>query len=374
MPRVSVEVSVDTPPTARMRQVSSMFDAPVSKKLSRSWSGDVPIDGRPWQIGLIVGSSGSGKSTVARQMFGTETRHEWPRDRSVIDSFDESFSVNDISQALGAVGFNTIPAWLRPYDTLSNGEKFRCDLARTLIEPKPLVWIDEFTSVVDRQVAKIGSSACARYVRSVPERKFVAVGCHYDVIDWLQPDWTLEPATMTFTWRSVQRRPDLVGVVKRCSRSLWRQFAPYHYMTGELNGSARCWSLDIDGRPVAFLATLPMPVSSGAHKGEAIVRVSRVVVLPDWQGLGIVNRLVETVASAYTTLGKRFRNYPAHPAFIESHRRKPQTWRMITAAGGNLRNKNPEALGFGGSQCAVFEYVGPAMADARQAERLVAAG
>lgn len=88
----------------------------------------------------------------------------------MIDSFDAALSTEQISAALSAVGFNTIPAWLRPCATLSNDEKFRCDLARLLVEPRPLVWIDEFTSVVDRQVAKIGAHACARFVRSTPGR------------------------------------------------------------------------------------------------------------------------------------------------------------------------------------------------------------
>jgi GNAT superfamily N-acetyltransferase len=367
--KIDIELTNDIAPTTRMRQVSSMFDAPIADKARRRWTGDVPIEERDWQIGLIVGPSGAGKSTIARQMFGAESKHEWSNDASVIDSFDRSLSVETISGALSAVGFNTIPAWLRPYGTLSNGERFRCDLARTLVEPSPLVWVDEFTSVVDRQVAKIGSNALARYVRSTPGRRFVAVGCHYDVIDWLQPDWILEPAEMTFTWRSVQRRPAITGEIRRAPRSLWRRFAPYHYMSAELSPVARCYSLDVGGSPVGFCAVLPLPVSSGARRGEAILRVSRVVVLPDWQGCGAAFRLLETLGAAYSAVGKRFRNYPAAPAFIAAHRRKPKIWREVSAA--MLRSR--DAMGQGTRPCAVYEYVGPLL-DRRDAERLLALG
>ena len=89
-----------------------------------------------------------------------------------------------------AVGFNTIPAWLRPYGVLSNGEKFRVDLARRLLEGGDLIAVDEFTSVVDRQVAKIGSHAVQKWARG-KGRQFVAATCHYDLEDWLQPDWVL---------------------------------------------------------------------------------------------------------------------------------------------------------------------------------------
>jgi len=365
--RVDITVSVDATPTPRMRQVSSMFDAPIAKKAARSWSGDVPIDERPWSVGLIVGPSGAGKSTVARQMFGAEFRATWD-DRSVVDNFDSTLSVETISQALSAVGFNTIPAWLRPYGTLSNGEKFRCDLARAVASTEPLVWVDEFTSVVDRQVAKIGAHAVARYVRSA-SRRFVAVGCHYDVIDWLQPDWILEPANMTFAWRSVQRRPEIAGVVKRAPRTLWPRFAPYHYMTAELSASARCFAVYVDERPIAFAGILPLPVSSGARRGEAIDRVSRIVVLPDWQGCGVAFRLLDALGGAYSTLDRRFRNYPAAPSFIAAHRRKPSLWREVSEAKIRARDSH----GGGGRPCAVFEYVGPKM-ERRAAERLLALG
>lgn len=72
--RVDVTVSIDQQPTPRMRQVSAMFDAPIAKKASRTWGGDVPLDERPWSVGLIVGPSGAGKSTVAQQMFGEPIR------------------------------------------------------------------------------------------------------------------------------------------------------------------------------------------------------------------------------------------------------------------------------------------------------------
>jgi GNAT superfamily N-acetyltransferase len=369
--RVDVTVSVEQSATARMRQVSAMFDAPIAKKAARTWSGEVPIEDRPWSIGLVVGPSGAGKSTVARQMFGESHTTAWDQ-RSVVDNFPREMSIETISTALSAVGFNTIPAWVRPYGTLSNGEKFRCDLARTIVAEQSLVWVDEFTSVVDRQVAKIGSHALARYVRSQPGRRFVAVGCHYDVIDWLQPDWILEPADMAFAWRSVQRRPEIRGDIRRAPRSLWRLFAPYHYMSADLSASARCFAVYVDDRPIAFCGVLPLPVSRGSRAGTAIDRVSRVVVLPDWQGCGVVFRLLESLGAAYLAVGRRFRNYPAHPAFIRAHQRKA-CWRETNTASQGSSSSSSGIGSAGGRNCAVFEYVGAAM-DRRQAERLLALG
>lgn len=372
--RVDVEVTSELALTPRMRQVCAMFDAPPSEKTSRSWHGDVPLDAKPWQIGLIVGPSGAGKSTIARQMFGEERRPTWPADRSVIDCFDAALSVEEVTAACGAVGFNTIPAWLRAYGTLSNGERFRVDLARVLAEPhEGIRWVDEFTSVVDRQVAQIGSHAVAKYIRRRPGAQFVAVGCHYDVIDWLQPDWILEPATMSLTWRSLQRRPAIECEIKRAPRELWRLFAPYHYLSAHLSSSATCFALHIGGRPVAFAGVLPVPVSSGAAKGTAIMRVSRVVTLPDWQGCGLAFALIDSLGAAYAALGSRFRNYPAHPAFVRASARS-SAWRQLKQAGVHSRGNTSSAMGnMGGRPCAVFEFVGPAL-DERVARRLIARG
>src|SRR5262252_9264165 len=208
MPRIDCVVESAISRSARARQLEAMFDVPAAEKCRLAWNGDVPFDVKPWHVGLIVGPSGCGKSTIARHLFDVPAAFDW-RGKSVIDDFDKRFSIEDIARVCQAVGFNTIPAWLRPYGVLSTGERFRVSIARALLElPDPIV-IDEFTSVVDRQVAQIGAHAVQKYVRS-NQRQFVAVSCHYDIVDWLQPDWIFEPATMQYTAREgLQRRPSL---------------------------------------------------------------------------------------------------------------------------------------------------------------------
>lgn len=363
--KVSVTVGTERAPSARMRQVASMFDCPVSAKMGRSWEGDAPIEDRPWKVGLIVGPSGCGKSTIARHLFGPEAANTWG-DGAVVD--EVSGSIEEVTGAFSAVGFNTIPAWLRPYQVLSNGERFRADLARTLLEARGLVWVDEFTSVVDRQVAKIGSHAVQKYVRR-GDNQLVAVSCHYDVIDWLQPDWILEPATMTFTWRSLQPRPTVELDVKRTHYGTWRLFAPYHYLTGDLNRSATCFAAHVGDRPVAFVGVIHMP----HPKVDDIKRVSRLVTLPDWQGIGAAFALVDELGSAYSAVGYRLRTYPAHPGLVRSFRRSP-VWRQIKAVGEAMGASTSAGVGSaGGRPCAIFEYEGPKMAE-RDARLLMGRG
>ena len=293
--KVSVSVSSEIKPTARVRQLEGMFDCPVPERQEKTWTLDAPIENFDWNIGMIVGPSGAGKSTVARSMFGDLVDREviWP-DGAVIDGFSKKHTMSEIADICRAVGFNTIPAWMRPFAVLSTGEKFRAELARRLIDNPEIVVVDEFTSVVDRQVAKIGSAAVSKFVRR-NGRKFVAVGCHYDVIDWLQPDWIIEPHFETFTRRSVLRRPTVDVEVVRAPYSEWARFAPFHYMTADLNRSARCFVGLVEGVPAVFCAMLHRPHA----KVHDIWGLSRLVTLPDYQGLGVGPAVTDVLATAY---------------------------------------------------------------------------
>ena len=373
MQRIDFIVKSGVERTSRVKQLESMFDVPARSAIERRWQGGAPIDEFDWNIGLIVGPSGSGKSSVMRHLWGDAPAPNWD-DRACVDNFPPDMSIADIAAACQSVGFNTIPSWMNPYAVLSTGEKFRIDLARALLsDAKPIV-VDEFTSVVDRQVAKIGATAVQKFVRKTGKR-FVAVTCHYDVEEWLQPDWILEPATMTFTRREPCRRPPIDVEIRRVHSSAWELFSPFHYLTSDLHRAAACYVAFVGGHPAAFAAVL--------HRPHALVDdikgVSRLVTLPDWQGLGLALALVDVLGAAHKAVGLRLRTYPAHPALVRSFDRSPR-WRMEKKPGvfgsknrsGNLgTNKDGSRNLMGGRPCAVFEYAGAA-ADKEQSKLLLA--
>lgn len=373
--KIATSVTTRVSQSARARQLEAMFDVPYQPTQTLSWDGTVPLDKQPWSIGLIVGPSGAGKSTLARAMFGEphvggDSTYSWEGD-AVIDDFPASASMDDIAKVCQAVGFNTIPAWLRPYRVLSTGEQFRVNMARLLLESDPgaVMVVDEFTSTVDRQVAQIGAFAVAKAVRR-SGRQFVAVTCHYDVVDWLQPDWVLEPATMTFQWRSVQPRPALSVSLSPVDYSVWRLFAPFHYLTRELNKAARCWCLFVNDEPAVFGGVLHRP----HPKAPNVKGLSRLVTLPDWQGLGLAFVMTDRVAAAYKAQGMRFRTYPAHPALIRSFDHS-SLWAMterpkVVSFTGRTSTLDP-SWRQGSRPNAVFERVGPPM-DKADSDRLFA--
>lgn len=377
MPSLDVVVTCAVHDSFRVQQVAGMFDVPLTEKATERFQVDLPDAKENWQIGLIVGPSGSGKSTVARQAFGDKlyAGADWPSDRAVVDCFGE-LSVRHVVDLFTAVGFGSPPSWVKPYQVLSNGERFRCDLARalaaglvgarneeraasrstSLLDPRnsPLVVFDEFTSVVDRNVAKVCSAAIAKGIRRghLPCR-FVAVTCHYDVAEWLQPDWVLDMAKCELQRRRL-RRPTIELEIHRCQPAAWQLFKRHHYLSGSLAPGARCYLATWDGVPVNFCATLPV-IAKKNHR-----RFTRIVTLPDYQGIGIGMRAVAAVAELHRAEGLRINVTSSHPALIRHCRHSPQ-WKTVNVrkTGGRRANARfPAYRNAAGRAVVSFEYVG----------------
>ena len=318
---VKITLKSDVPKSARVMQVSGMFDLPVDERQERVWNHELPLHEKDWQVGLIVGASGAGKSVLANHLWPNKVKesYEWDNTKSLVDNFRAELTTEEVSQALTAVGLSSIPTWVRPYSTLSNGERFRADMARALTEQDELVVIDEFTSVVDRQVAQVASHCVQKAVRR-NNKQFVAVTCHYDVEDWLQPDWIYDVATMSFRWRSVQPHPTIELNIRPAHRSEWKIFAHHHYMSADLLSSAKCYIAEINGRPVAFTSYIHFMHA----KTRNIKMAHRVVVLPDYQGLGIAGRLADWLGQHLWEQNYRYRFVVAHPGLVKMFLRSPR--------------------------------------------------
>lgn len=386
MPQHKVTVECPVSSSFEVDAVRGMFDLKPEKASRAEFCVEIPADDEaiddwpgegagPWRIGVIVGPSGSGKTTVAREAYGKrfcEGGFRWDKGQAVCSQIGG----DDLKQsvlALSSVGFSSPPAWLRPHHVLSGGERFRSDLARALVSRQPLVAFDEFTSVVDRNVAKIGSAAVAKAIRKGSfdrdgqPKQFVAVTCHYDVLDWLEPDWVLDMSKQQLARGRLHRRPEIRLTLAPVHRSAWVLFRRHHYLNTEISPTARCFAAFWGDEPVAFSAWMHA-MTRKRRKGD--MREHRTVVLPDYQGVGIGNRVSDAAASVWRSMGRRAYSTTSHPSMIHYRSRSP-SWRRKRL--GRAAKPSAKALiqvVSSGRVTAGFEYVGERPIGAALAEAM----
>lgn len=203
MPRFDIVKDIEAKDTFRVNSIINNFDLDTTH-IKEHFTGNIDIEGKPWHVGLIVGGSGTGKTTIAKECFADAYIKNFEyKAASVIDDMPKGKSIKEIEKTFTNVGFSSPPSWLKPYDVLSNGEKMRVDLARCLLDDKEIIVFDEFTSVVNREVAKTASFAISKAVKR-SNKQFIAVSCHKDIIEWLEPDWIYDTDDKSFfiAWES----------------------------------------------------------------------------------------------------------------------------------------------------------------------------
>jgi ABC-type lipoprotein export system ATPase subunit len=296
-----------------------------------------------WNIGVILGGSGSGKSSILNKMGGVKEVN-FDKYKPLISNFDW-LTPEDACILLTSMGLSSVPTWLRPFTTLSNGEQYRALLAYYVSSSKnnEVILIDEYTSVVNRDVAKAMSFSLQKYIRK-ENKKIILASCHYDILEWLMPDWiySLEKGGVLERCDYLrQGRPKIELSVSRTEPDTWEIFKKHHYLT-ELNNKAYahylfCWG----DKPVAINIISPLP--SGSLKNA--FRESRIVVLPDYQGLGLGYFVSKFTASIYKNSGRRYFTKTVHPALGVKRNCNTFDWRP-TPDNGKVRKKRKKEFNY----------------------------
>jgi GNAT superfamily N-acetyltransferase len=362
MPHFDIIKEVNPQKTFRVASVMGTYDLQTNN-ICEHFVGDIDLPDK-WQVGLIVGNSGTGKTTIAKTLFPDAyiTSFDYTHE-CLLDDMPETATTQQICQALSSVGFASIPSWLKPYQVLSNGEKMRCDLARAMLMPTKLFVFDEFTSVVDRNVAKVGSFAMQKAIRKT-DKQLIAVTCHFDVEDWLLPDWVFDTNSMTFRLCEGQKknRPTCrLDIYETKEKSYyWKIFGKYHYLSHVHNNAARVFIGVLNGDVCGFVSLLPFPhpIKKNTWKEH------RTVVLPDFQGLGIGLIMNNFTAQTLTNEGKTVITTASNPAYIAALKKSP-LWaatrfgRATTGSTtGKIHNKNKKGSSSSARITASFQYIG----------------
>ena len=268
-----------------------------------------------WNIGIILGGSGSGKTTILKQI-GDIKKPQFDSEKSLISNFDW-LEPKDATLALTSMGLSSVPTWLRPFHTLSNGEQYRASLAYLVASStnEDIILVDEYTSVVDRDVAKAMSFALQKYIRR-QNKRIILASCHYDILDWIMPDWTCSPQNGGALERCDylrQGRPKIELQISRVEPKTWDFFKKHHYLTEDLNKSAKCILFEWNFKPIGICCVLNTPINNNPNG----VGISRIVVLPDYQGLGIGSKICDFIGGIFNNNNNDLYIKTANPSLGE---------------------------------------------------------
>lgn len=359
----------------RAARVKSLFNCESGADFSLDV--DLPVEQTDWRIGVVVGPSGSGKTSIGRAIWPDVGIYDgdqgWPQDKPIVDAIAPDGDFDAVTGALSAVGLGSVPAWLRPYGALSNGEKFRAGMARVIAEGRERVIIDEFTSVVDRQIARIGAAAFSKAWKRGGGQA-VLLSCHYDVLDWIEPDWVFDTRTGELQRGSLRRRPKFDLEVFSTDGSYWPMFEPHHYLKLPRMVAAKYYVGFVEGEAVCHMAVAPKLDIGG-------MRACRMVVMPEWQGAGVGMRFLNEVCRLQFTEANKFHErtkavyfHTSHPGLCAALRRdkrwvqvsqmmgggnKGKSMRSIIASQTRNKSKTFAGVGFGGHQRAVQGFKMP---------------
>ncbi len=312
----------------RAARVKSLFN--VETGANFQLEADIDLDSAPWQIGVIVGPSGSGKTSLGRQLWGADAIYapSWPANKPIIDAIEPAGSFDAVTAALSSVGLGSVPTWLRPYPVLSNGEQFRANLARLIAEAPDRAVLDEFSSVVDRQIAQIGANAFAKAWRRTTGQA-VLLSCHYDILDWVQPDWVFDTATGQFSRGWLRQRPRIDVDIWQTNWQHWGAFEPHHYLKLPKMIAATNYVATVGGQLVAHVAFSTRP-------GHVEARACRLVVMPEWQGAGVGLRFLDATCEMWRQGQNRYNKpmlslfHTSHPGLASALRRSAK-WTQVSA-------------------------------------------
>lgn len=155
-----------------------------------------PLEINQGDVVYITGQSGSGKSTVLRELvqqmgFGPERLGVADLDRvelldkPLIDQIGKDTA--EALNLLSVAGLNDAYLFIRKPKELSDGQRYRFRLAK-IIESGAKVWVaDEFLAVLDRTTAKVIAFNLQKVARKA-EATLIVATTHTDMVEDLAPD------------------------------------------------------------------------------------------------------------------------------------------------------------------------------------------
>jgi len=325
---VDIRYKVRTEITPRTIGVAEAFGLGVDEYKEHVIYDDVTINIGPTDIVYITGESGSGKSVLLRALekdlgddaLNIEAVQVHP-DKPIIETVGKD--LDEALELLSRVGLNDAYLFIRRYNELSDGQRYRYKIAK-LIESEKQFWImDEFCATLDRETAKIVAFNVQKEARR-NGKAVIAATTHTDLFEDLAPSVHIHKG-----WRrqiEVKYFPNRLNAVCSVTRDMYieegtmedyKQFADLHYRNPETHPvPLKIFALKKgDGLPVGVIMySWPPPNIFGRKQAlgkglpikevnERIATISRVILHPKYRSVGLG---VKTVKETLPLIGRPY--------------------------------------------------------------------
>jgi ABC-type transport system involved in cytochrome c biogenesis ATPase subunit/GNAT superfamily N-acetyltransferase len=277
----------------------------------------------PTDIVYVTGDSGSGKSILLKAIkkdLGDEVVdmsdvHVDP-EKPLIETIGAT--VEEGLELLSKVGLNDAFLFLRTYDQLSDGQKYRYRLAKFMESKKQWWIIDEFAATLDRDTAKIIAFNLQKLARQ-QGKAVLAATTHRDLFEDLKPSvlvqkrfgkeiaisyYPNEPAAECSLAREMRIEP---GTFKD-----WCQLSGFHYRSHNAGACRSVFCLRRGDELCGVIVYAYPPPSCGPRHlvlqsmplkelNQKLSIISRIVIHPKYRTIGLGAYLIrETLQRAGT--------------------------------------------------------------------------
>jgi ABC-type lipoprotein export system ATPase subunit/GNAT superfamily N-acetyltransferase len=309
----NISYETHTKPTLRSLVVAEAFGLGIDEAQKFKVL-DTELKIGPQDIVYVTGDSGSGKSVLLRAIkrdLGDEAVdmadvHVDP-DKPLIETVGAT--VEEGLELLSRVGLNDAFLFLRTYDQLSDGQKYRYRIAKLVESGKQWWLMDEFCATLDRDTAKIIAFNLQKIARQ-QHKAVLAATTHTDLFEDLNPSVHVhkrfgEEITVKYFPNSPKSECSLVREMKIEQGSLedWRRLAEFHYRSHRVSVPRRVFRLVRDGELCAVIVysypppeargrRLVLPRMSMTEKNAKLSIISRVVVHPKYRSVGLGAKLM----------------------------------------------------------------------------------